>query len=293
MLFTIKMKKRGRSRAATLRCLGLRTVHRVARERGKVRGRRLGLRPSQVTSGSARYRSSYSRRPRKAPGLCDGRSMMKPTGRPHAGKNCVYQRLVVDSSGYLGRWRCNTSLCSERFELPSQHGHIRHVSLTSSNTVLRHYGYRKKPEHTLKLPPRTTSAYHAGRYRVFARRPFAVHDQCGRSMVETETYVMHWFTTLLAYEILERSRLWPDHDLVKNRKIAVDFVSRIRGVSAEVFERYDCGISNHFPNFITWVATRVKVSQSQRYLSDVHNPSIYSPVFVVRFGTSRILKYSS
>jgi hypothetical protein len=38
-----------------MRCLGLRTVHRVARERGKVRGRRLGHRPSHVTSGSARY----------------------------------------------------------------------------------------------------------------------------------------------------------------------------------------------------------------------------------------------
>jgi hypothetical protein len=49
------MKKRGRSRAATLRCLGLRTVRRVARERGKVRGKRLGHGPSHVTSGSARY----------------------------------------------------------------------------------------------------------------------------------------------------------------------------------------------------------------------------------------------
>jgi hypothetical protein len=55
MLFTIKMKKRGRSRAATLHSLGLRTVRRVARERGKVRGKRLGHGPSHVTSGSARY----------------------------------------------------------------------------------------------------------------------------------------------------------------------------------------------------------------------------------------------
>jgi hypothetical protein len=38
-----------------LRCLGLRTVRKVARERGKVRGKRLGHGPSHVTSGSARY----------------------------------------------------------------------------------------------------------------------------------------------------------------------------------------------------------------------------------------------
>jgi hypothetical protein len=35
--------------------LGLRTVRKVARERGKVRGKRLGHGPSHVTSGSARY----------------------------------------------------------------------------------------------------------------------------------------------------------------------------------------------------------------------------------------------
>jgi hypothetical protein len=40
--------------------LGLRTVRKVARERGKVRGKRLGHGPSHVTSGSARYRIQES-----------------------------------------------------------------------------------------------------------------------------------------------------------------------------------------------------------------------------------------
>jgi hypothetical protein len=101
-----------------------------------------------------------------------------------------------------------------------------------------------------------------------------------RSMTNPDdTYVMHWFTMLLACEIRERSLLWSDHDLVRNRKVATDYVSRIQGVSAEVLERSACGISDYFLEIITWVATRIKVSQSQRYLAGMHIPGMYNPVF--------------
>jgi hypothetical protein len=73
-----------------------------------------------------------------------------------------------------------------------------------------------------------------------------------------DTYVIHLFTMLLAFEIRERSLMWSDHNLVRNRGVAVEFLSRMQEVPEEVLESCLPGYS---VDCITWVATRIKASQ--------------------------------
>jgi hypothetical protein len=77
---------------------------------------------------------------------------------------------------------------------------------------------------------------------------------------------------LLACEIRERSLMGSDHDLVRNRGVAVEFSSRIQEVPEEVLE--SC-LPRYVVDCITWVATRIKASQNRR-----SRAGVFSPVFV-------------